>query len=343
MALSGRVTNDASNYFAMGVQGAKDQVAGTFYFFKHLDGTGFDTTFDIQSDREGGGGREVALRYKTMVKPDGQVVAYARPDVTGRLLTWALGADTIATCYSTTTGLTLHNIQSGVNATLPYLTAVQAWADVVEQTTNNIVTDLAIEGQAGRPLKLTAQFVAGGTVTGQAATAAASREAPAPFMIPGASFALNITGGLDTGATSIELTKFKLDLKNTVDDSIQTLGLNREDVLWLVADYGFDFTLKYTDRGIWEEVYYGGLLGTTVQVPIATASFNLFTPLFGASNSLQLGCPLMHITACRVNRLDPDGKTMYIDGTAETIKGATNSVFANIVTNATGAYTATAT
>lgn len=343
MALSGRVTNDPNNYFAMGVQGAKDTVASTVYFFKHLSGTGFDVTEEVQSDREGGAGREVGLRYKTMIKPDGQVVAYARPDVAGRLLTYALGADSIATCYSTSAGLSLHLIQSGVNSTLPYLTITQAWADVVEQTTNNLVADLKVEGEAGRPIKLTAQFISGGTVTQGVATAAPSRESAGPFMIPGASFAISITGGLDAGATSIELTKFSFDIKNQLDDAIQTLGLNREDVTWLTQDFSLDGTLKYTDKALWNETFYGGQSGTTVQIGIPTCTFNLFSPLQGASSTIQLACPLMHVTALKVNRLDPDGKTMYLDFTAETIKGATNSVFANLVTLATGAYTATAT
>jgi hypothetical protein len=343
MGLPGRVTNDPSNYFAMGVQGAKDQVASTLYYFKHLTGSGFDVTQEVQSEREGGAGREVGLRYKSMIKPDGQVVAYARPDVAGRLLTWALGADT-ASLIATAGGILVnHQIQSGVNASLPYLTAQQAWADMCEQTTNNVVSDLSIEFEAGRPLKLTAQIVSGGTVSAELAPGSPARETTQPFMQPGASFALSVTGGLDAGATSVELTKGKIDIKNTLDDAIQTLGLNREDVTWLNADYSMDFTLKYTDKNLWSQVYYGGGVGTTIQVGLATASANVFSPLYGASNSLQIGLPLMNVSALKVNRLDPDGKTMYLDGTAETIKGATNSLFANVITGATGVYTATTT
>jgi hypothetical protein len=344
MGLAGRVTNDPTNYFALGVQGAKDVTASTFYFFKHLSGSGFDVSTDVQSEREGGAGREVSLRYKSMVKPDGQVVAYARPDVAGRLLTYALGADTASIIASTAQGqLTNHLIQSGVNATLPYLTAQQQWADMVEQTTNNLIADLKVEGQAGRPIKLTAQFVSGGTITAEVTPGSPSREAAQPFMQPGASFSLSVSGGLDAGATSIEMTKFTLDIKNTLDDAIQTLGLNREDVLWLLADYSLDGTLKYTDKNIWSQVNYGGGVGTTIQVGIPTCSFNLYSQTTGASTALQLAGPLMNISALKVNRLDPDGKTMYLDFTAETIKGATNSLFANVVSFATSAYTATAT
>ena len=62
MALPGRVSNDPSNYISIGVQSAKDTVATTFYYFKHLSGSGFDVTQEIQSEREGGSGREIGLR-----------------------------------------------------------------------------------------------------------------------------------------------------------------------------------------------------------------------------------------------------------------------------------------
>jgi hypothetical protein len=346
MGLPGRVTNDPSNYFALGVQGAKDQEAGTFYFFKHLNGSGFDTTQEVSREREGGGGKEIALGYKTMVKPDGQVVAYARPDAAGRLLTYALGADTPSFIATVAAGVFLvnHLIQSGVNASLPYLTADQAWADMVERSTNNIVTDLSIEGEAGRPLKLTAQFISGGSVHVATVALTPARETSAPLMYPGASVSLAVTGGADAGATSIEMTKFKIDIKNGVDDTIQTTGLNREDVIWETADYTLDGTLKYTDKAIWSEVYYGGGVGSQVQVGIATASFNFYTLLGqGASNSLQMNMPLLQVSALKVNRLDPDGKTMFLDFTAGTIKGASPSLFANVVTGATASYTGTAT
>lgn len=347
MGLPGRVTNDPTNYFALGVQGAKDQEAGTFYFFKHLDGSGFDVAHEVSSEREGGSGREFGLRYKTMVKADGQLVAYARPDAAGRLLTYALGSDTpsiIATSGATSAIVALvnHQIQSGVNATLPYLTADQGWADEIERTTNCLINNLSIEGQAGHPVKMTVAFNSGGTVYQRLTSLTPAREQTGPCMYPGASAWVGVFGGQDAGATSIEITKFKIDAKNQLDDAIQTTGLNREDLLWLNSDYQVDGTLKYTDRMIWNEINYAG--GTQVPVTLATGSFNLYAPAAGSpSNALALGMPLMDFSAVKVNRLDPDGKTMYLDFTAMTRKGATNSLFANVISAATQAYTATST
>lgn len=335
---AGRSTAEPQGYFALGVQGAKDQDAGTFYFFKHLDGTGFDTSHEVSSEREGGAGREISLNYKTIVHADGQVAAYARPDAAARLLTWALGMDTPSVIIASTANgpLVRHTIVPGTQ--LPYLTADQGYADEVERTTNCLISSLSIEGEAGRPVKFTAQFVSGGTPHVATTFLAPVREAGGPLMYPGASAWM--TAG---GASSIELTKYRVEIRNGIDDGIQTTGLAREDIIWLTAEFSVDGTLKYENNDVWDAINYGG--GTQVPVALATGTFQFFTPHIssGGSQNMLIGMPLVEYTAVRVNRLDPDGKTMYLDFTGMTTKGATNSIFGQIVTAATSAYTATAT
>lgn len=334
----GRSTAELQNYFAMGVQGAKDQDAGTFYYFKHQSGTGFDTTPEVSSEREGGAGREISLNYKTLVHADGQVIAYARPDAAARLLTWALGMDTPSVIVASTAigPLVRHTIIPGTQ--LPYLTADQGYSDEVERTTNCLVSDLSIEGEAGRPVKFTAQFVSGGSPHIATTFLTPVREAGDPLMYPGASAWM--TAG---GASSIELTKFRVGIRNGIDDGIQTTGINREDLVWLTADFSVDGTLKYENNDVWDAINYGG--GTQVPVAIATGTFQFFTPHIpsGGSQNMLIGMPLVQYTAVRLNRLDPDGRTMYLDFTGMTVKGATNSIFAQIVSAATSAYFATAT
>lgn len=339
----GRSTAELQNYFAMGVQGAKDQDAGTFYYFKHLSGTGFDTTQEVSSEREGGAGREINLNYKTIVHADGQVAAYARPDAAGRLLTWALGMDTASVLVASTANgaLVRHTIVPGTQ--LPYLTADQGYADEVERTTNCLISDLSIEGEAGRPVRFTAQFVSGGSPHIGTAFLSPVREAGQPLMYPGASAWMTAAGALGAAASSIELTKFRVEIRNGIDDGIQTTGLNREDLVWLTADFSIDGTVKYENNDLWDAINYGG--GTQVPIALATGSFQFFTPHIpsGGSQNMLVAIPLVEYTAVRVNRLDPDGRTMYLDFTGMTTKNATNSIYAQIVSAATGAYTATAT
>jgi hypothetical protein len=336
----GRVTNDPGNYLAIGLQSAKDVDATTFYFLKQLDGSGFDVTPAYSSERVGGSGREIGLRYRTKVTADGQYVAYAQPDFAGRVLTAALWQDTVTPGPSQGAGnpfYSTHQINSGASQPL-YQTIEQAWADETERVTNCIVSDLKIEGEAGKPVKFTTQFVSGGTSHTQAATLTPVREPALPFMVPGGSVAITATGNLTAGvgATSLQVTKWSVDIKNAVDDAIQTVALNREDVLVLTQDFDIDGTFKYINNSFWNAVQYGG--GT--QVPtgfLVSGQFTFFTQ--GPSNqSLTLFAPYVEFTALKVNRLDPDGKTMYLDYTASTKNIGTSSLQATVVSGASTSY-----
>ena len=335
---AGRVTNDPSNYFAMALQSAKDVDGTTFYFLKHLSGTGFDVTVEESDERVGGSGFEVGLRYRTKVTSDGQMVSYADPDFTGRILYGALGTE--LTTASVAGGKTSHLIVSG-GSLLPYYTVEQAWADETERTTNCLISDLKFEGEAGRPVKITAQFVSGGTPHTQSAALTPTREAdPVPFMVPGGSVAINATGALTAGvgASSLQLTKWSLDIKHGMDDAIQTVALNREDVLRLSDDYDIDGTFKYINKSFWEAVQYGG--GTQVPTGALTNGQFYFYTSTPSGQTLTLYAPFVEFKSVKTNRLDPDGKTMFIDFVASTRGGviATQSLQATVVNNTPSAY-----
>lgn len=325
--MAGFSTNNPNDYLCFGHQPGKDTEASTFYFLRHLNGSGFDTTPQVQSVREGGDGQEVGLRYKTMVKTDGQMIAYARPEVTGRLLTAALGLDTPAA--GPTTPLTDHTISPV--ATLPYLTIEQKYADERERTTNCKVASLDIDWQAGGPLQLTAAFSSGGTSyrpTDAAKTPV--RESGDPLMWPGASVTL---GG---GASGCKVTKGKVAIKRGMDDTVQTLSLNREDLVELTQDYEVDLTIKYENAALWEYAQYAGAGGTVVPQDLATTSIDLFTQQ--GSQSLRLVAPMLQVADTKLNRLDPDGKTMYYNLTCQSVLGATNPLFAVVRSTATAAF-----
>jgi hypothetical protein len=348
MALGpGRATNEPANYFAFAVQSAVNVEGTSFYFTKHLSGSGFDVTSEFKAERIGGAGREVGLIYKTMVKADGSLVTYGWPDGTGRLLAIALGKDEVTTLVATSSAeneLVLHKIASG-QATLPYFTADQTWADESERTTNCQVSELKIEGTEGAPIKFTAPFISGGSPVVRAAALTPTRESGTPFMYPNASAALQVFSGAAGAAgkaTSSELEKFALTIKNTLDEGIQTLALNRTDVVWETVDFNLDGTLKYTDRNIWNQVNYFG--ASQVSIQLATGSFDFFAAQSSsASQSLHLSVPILVFGSVKVNRLDPDGKTMLLDFTALTQGGPTSAVIAEVVTRATGLYTNSAT
>jgi hypothetical protein len=343
-----RVTNDPTNYFAFALQSAKDVDGTTFYFTKNLDGTGFDTNPSYSSERVGGSGREIGLRYRTKVTADGQLVVYAQPDVAGRLLYSALGTDTV-TAGASNPALQLYNhaINSGASL-LPYYTVEQGWADEVERTGNCVVSDLKLEGEAGKPVKMTWQFVSGGTPHTQGTALTPVREGGFPLMIPGGSAAIVLAGssygagaGYGIGASSLQVTKWSLDIKNALDDSVQTVALNREDVPWLTTDYDLDVTVMYVNNAIWNTIQYGQ--GSQVPTGLLENAQWFFYTATPSGTSLNLFMPFIEATALKVNRLDPDGKTMYLDATFSSRNIGTQSLQATVVSPAATVYSNTAT
>lgn len=335
---SGRVSNDPSNYLAIGLQTGKDVEATTFYYLRHLDGSGFDVDVQVEDDRVGGSGREIALRYRTKVTSDGQYVAYAQSDFCGRVLYAALGSPDIVTAGPSNSALQLYNhkLNSG-SSQLPYQTVEQAWADSIDRATNCMVSDVKLEGEAGKPVKLTAQFVSGGTPYYRSTQTTPTREGNELLMVPGGSSAITVfQPGQGGQASSVQLTKWSVEIKNQLDDAIQTTGLNREDILWLNTEYNITGTFKYINQAFWNQVQYGG--GSQVPTGILTpGQFNFYTA--GPSGtSLTMLAPYVEFDNLKVNRLDPDGKTMYVDFTAATRNIGSIALQTTVVSTTSGHY-----
>ena len=332
-------TNRPTDYFAMGIQSAKDTEASTFKFWRHSDGTGMENDPDIQTEREGGDGQEAGLRYKKLIKNDGQANANARGEITALSIGGALGKTaTILTRVSDTDVAPTAAVKMRFvpNATLPYFTFEQRFADEIERNTNCKITQAEISGEAGMPLEVAIQFVGGGTVYRRAIASALTptREGGDPIFFPRGSYVID-------GAGNTKLTKYKVTAKRNVDDGIQTVDLWREDVIELNADYDLDFTLKYEDATLYEKVQYGG--GTMVPIPLATGSFKAYSnngQAAGATayRAIDVKVPFFQYVGAKVNKLDPDGKTMYLDVAAMTIKNATDTIAVDVIVASQAAF-----
>lgn len=332
--MPGRATNDPANYFAIAKQPAKGTEGSTFYFLKHLDGTGMELAEQTENVREGGNGQEIGFIHKTQITFDGAAIANARPEWAARAAAYVLGADTVAAGASNASGTS--QIHTSVpTSTIPYLTVEQAWADpVIERGVDARMTSFELEGEAGRPLKITTSLITGGTPYQPTSAQSPARETAEPFFYPGGSYTL-------TGASGARMTKFKATISRGLDTDIFTTQLFRDDVVALNFETTLEGTLKYEDKTLYNQVHY---LGSTVISPLAlglaTGAFQAYTE-FGAGSGwrfFEYNQPLVVFTGARVNKLDADGKTMYIDFTAMGIKSATHQVYTRIQTATSGAY-----
>lgn len=329
--MPGRPTNEPSNYWAFGFQSAVNVDATTFTFIKHLDGTGNEVEEEVQTEREGGDGQEIGLAYKTAINMDGQAVLNARPEAGHRLAVAVLGADSVSAPLShATVASGVANQHTAVPTSAPrYLTIEQYWADEIERVTNCFITGFDVEWEAGRPLKLTPQFMSGGSIAfrNTASAQTATRESGPPFFYPGASVVLE-------GLANTKITKGKLSVRRNVDDQIYTTALSREDVVALNFETMADLTLKHEDRALYSKTHVGasGALGGAT-IPLSTTAFRLTTYLGSGTTirSMEIGMNCAVITGARVNKLDPDGKTMYMDLALQGIKSATHQVYVQTV------------
>lgn len=340
MGLPGRPTNDPADYFAWGKQSAKDVEATTFLFPKHLDGSGFDVADEYDRVREGGDGQEVGLSYRTLVKADPQLSVLARPNQLARIWAAHLGADAVATA-GTIPSLARHT--AALSGSAPYLTCEQRSGDVIERTTNCVITEVTFSAEAGKPWQVDASFLSGGTVSLRevASVLTPSRDVGRPFFYPNGSY---LVDGFASYAQS--LTKVTIKSTRDVDDGIQTTGLAREDVIPLNFSGEVDATVKVTSRDFYRKVQYTAA-GSQVPVELATGSIDLaaiqLAPINGsivATSTMRLVLPLIEWVSGTLNHLDPDGKTVYLDVVGMTVRnqGGTSPILSYVDTNDIAAY-----
>lgn len=331
-------TNQPSDYFALGVQPAKDTEATTFVFLKHRDGTALDIDEDVVTEREGGDGQEAAFRYKRLIKFDGNAAANARGQIAALMGAGVLGKTATVTnagagvASSLATGLQVHRFVP--NPTLPFLTAEQRYSDILERGTNMKMVSLDVEGEAGSPIRLTVSLLSGGTPYQRpmASALTPTRDTTEPVYFPRGSYSL-------FGAGNGKLTKFKVSAKRGVDDGVQTTDLWRDDLVELNADYDLDLTVKYENASLYNTIHYSG--GTMIPIALATGSFSAFMQNTGAGTLarwVSINAPNLHFVGAKLNKLDPDGKTVYLDISAMTYKGATDSVTIDVALASQAAF-----
>lgn len=321
-----RPTNEPENYVAIGRQAEHDQAATTFTFPRYLDGSGFEVESDTQRERRGGDGQEVGLSYRGKVTGDPAIVANADPIITGLLLTAVQGQDDM--------------VDPGVNteadhvivpaALLPYYTIEQRFGDIVERVLNCQCNQLQIEFEAGRPYKLTANFLSGGDVLEVpiANALTPTRETGDPHFYPGS--VVTIDGSADQ-----PVTKGSISIQRGLDDGIQTTKLTRDDLVALAYDLDVNVTRKYTDRGLYAKARsYDG----AGKVPIKLSTGALLVERASGVNSMELDLPNLDFVGAAVNKLNPDGQTMYLDLAAMNRAGPTPSLTATIRNTRLTAY-----
>lgn len=319
--IPGRATNEPQNYFAIGKQSAKGTEASTFYFTKHLSGSGYDSSENVDSIREGGDGQEVGLRYRTLVKGDGALVVNHRPSVAARLWQAVLGGESVGS--AAVASVARHT--AFPVASLPYFTIEQAHGAIIERADDCVWSDITLTGEAGKPWALSANFMSGATLTFRDIASAMTpvREVAFPAFYPGGSYYFD--GAASYGA---DVTKWSVKVSRSLDE-VQTTSLGRDDLVVTAIDVDIDATIKVTSKDFFQKVNYSS--GSSIPQLLATGSLQLTQIVqigtITSSAVAQVNCPLVDWSDGKVNKLDPDGKTVFLDVVGSSRKGATYPIW----------------
>lgn len=310
-------TADTRNYLAIGQQTARGTEATTFTFAKYNAESGFEVEQEFETEAESGDGQNEGLAYKTFIKADPQLSGNLRPDIFTRLSAYICGSQ-VAPPSVGAAAVATHVFTP--NATIPYLTIEQAYlgGNTIDRVVDCIAKSVTISGEAGKPWKYAAEFVGGGTVYGRngaASALTATYEANGPYMYAGGAYVLD-------GATSLDVEKFEFKFERVLDEDLFTVSPFRRAVVALKQKVSLDSTYIVEDDDLYQKVKFGAAGGTVIPVNLSTGAFAAQS-IGQSSQMARIDIPLLYHVDAKLNRLDPDAKTVKIDLVSMGVKGGT--------------------
>ncbi len=327
-------SNDAGDYIALAPQaavGAAPASTAAYVFAKWIDGTtGVDHDRAVTFEREGGDGQDNGLAYVEHHVANTQLAAYARPEVSARWLGWALGAGTVA--GSAGVGY-VHTLTPAIQARLLTAEVAAPAQSIIEQLIDSKIGELTIEGEHGKPIKLTAKVTGGDSP--RKLNAASARvvtvETGEPFYFNLGSIAFGVEG---PQVAEDEVTKFSLTWSREQDDSVYGVGYGRKAITDLNRTVSLEMTHRYTSATMHAGIMYqGGMTGSIIDPTVATGVFDAVfsNGLTGASaRSLRLVVPNVAWRPLTRNTFEPDGKTVYEDLAGVGLRQGTHVFYAEV-------------
>lgn len=328
MPATAYVSNDVNSYIAFGSQSAQGTESSTYTFAKYLDGAGLEHARTVTSEREGGTGQDLVLAYTEHHVGGAQVPVYARPEITARILAYALGQGTRTSTASTHPYT--HELYPVDQARMLTYEQFSPGAELGERMLDSKITEVSIEGEHGKPVKVTANIVGGDSPQNRDAGSARTitLESDDPFYFNTASHQVAVGGAYqaDDG-----ITKWKVTFSRGVDDAVFGAGYGRKAIPEQNREVAVELTRRYTNATVHRQIAYGG--GSYVSPTVATGAFKVFMTngnTGSALRSFELEVPLMVMEVAKRNGFEVDGQTVYEDLVGKGLKGATHVVRAQI-------------
>lgn len=286
-------------YIGLAKQASKGTGVEPAKFVRWEGGTKMTPVQQFTPYREGGDGYYPGVTLKESHAPDGQFALLARPDLAAYLFAMLLGADSVAGASAPYT----HTITPHAD-TIPWVTIERSIAgQIIERIVDCKIKSIVVEGEAGKPIKLTVDFV-GITPSIGGSAASASYETDMPFVF------YQATLTLDGGAVTT-INKFKITVSNILDEQDFTNAITRADIPLLGRDVSLEFEMVMEATTQYAAVYYGG--ATAVATAIDEGSFivDLQYGSAAALRELKIEVPALYHTEAPVELDTADDKQVY--------------------------------
>lgn len=302
-------------HIGIAVQEDKDTAEWPEMYVKATDGTTLTPTNEFEQQRELGDGIYPGFSMKTMHKLDGKFNILGRPDIATMLIGAMFGSDSIS---GESAPYTHTMVPNTAPSNVPWLSIVRSIAggQVLEQTKNCRIKEIAISGESNGPIKMAISFLGlnGEEIT---RTYTPSYESNLPFMFNNGTFTK------DAGATT-EIKSFDITIKAIMDESDQTTDIELADALVIRYEVDISAVIKVSSDNVSEysAVYYTSTApSTSLEEGSIVIDLNYGT---GASEKeLKLDCQKVIYTAQPLEHDAQSDDSMDFEITAHAEKDAT--------------------
>lgn len=289
-------TSAREGYIGFGKQTQKGTGVAPTKFIKWTGATDMSPKHGIARYREGGDSYDPGIALKENHKPGGSVSLFARPDLVGFLFAALLGADAVSGV-----GPYTHAITPG---TPPWLSVERSLGGIQERFIDCKIKSISAEGEAGKPIKLTVEYL-GINEDLSVSAATATYEVDAPFVYWQATFTWD-------GGASTNVEKFKLTYTNAFDEEFFTNAITRQDIPLQSRDAELEMTVSMEDSMVFFKKAYHAA-GTAPGTDAPTGSFIVDLNYGAGADARQLKLDLQKVfyTEAPVEQNSDDGRLRY--------------------------------
>ena len=286
-------------YIGIGSQGTPKTTAVTPQIFPKYLSDESGVTFESETLREGGDGQWDKSSVKTIYTNMINFSCYARPIESANLFAALLGSDTPS---SLTTTPFYHTI---VPKAFAVTTPVQPWLTMermlvsstnsrVEQISGVKLSSIAMEAEAGQPVKLTVEG------TGLSSKLITTESSPTygsgnPFSFYSGTYMVN-----ESSTTNFDIKSFNIALRAINDEENQTVALTRHDIINHRFEAEVTIGLNYTDYQLYAKANYNAATTPSSSFSDGNVVINLSTGTGVSQRRLQLSIPKVRLNPIQI-------------------------------------------